>query len=81
MMNADQKRASFSATPVFAGLRQVTNEIEEARQYPILADRIQQDRCFLLSSYESVLVAHPIRALGVEDADVEKNRKTTASSE
>jgi hypothetical protein len=33
MMNADQKRASFSATPVFADLRQITNEIEEARQY------------------------------------------------
>jgi len=81
MTNADQKRASFSATPVFAELRQVTNEIEEARQYSILANRIQQDRGFLLSSYESVLLAHPIRALDVEDADVEKNRKTTARSE
>jgi hypothetical protein len=37
MMNADPKRASFSATLVFADLRQVTNEIEEARQYSILA--------------------------------------------
>ena len=81
MMNADQKRASFSATPVFAELRQLTNEIEEARQYSILADDIQQDRCFLLLSYESVLLAHRIRALDVEDAEVEKNRKTTARSE
>jgi len=30
MMNADQKRASFSTTPVFAELRQATNEHEEA---------------------------------------------------
>jgi len=81
MMNADQKRASFSTTPVFAELRQVTNELEEAHQYSILADGIQQDRCFLLSSYESVSLAHPIRALDVEDADVEKNRKTIARSE
>ena len=81
MMNADQKRASFSATPVFAELRQVTNELEEAHQYSILADGIQQDRCFLLSSYESVLLAHPIRALDVEAADVEKKRKTTDRSE
>ena len=81
MMNADQKRASFSATLIFAELRQLTNEIEEARQYSILADDIQQDRCFLLLSYESVLLAHPTRALDVEDADVEKNRKTTARSE
>jgi len=58
MMNADQKCASFSATPVFAELRQVTNELEEARQYSILEDGMQQDRCFLLSSYESVLLAH-----------------------
>jgi hypothetical protein len=58
MMNADQKRASFSATPVFAELRQVTNELEEARQYSILADGNQQDRCFLLAPYESVLLAH-----------------------
>jgi len=49
MMNADQKRASYSATRVFAELRQVTNELEEARQYSILADG-NQDRCFLLSS-------------------------------
>jgi hypothetical protein len=57
MMNEDQKRASFSATPVFAELRQLTNEIEEARQYLILAGGNQQNRCFLLSSYESVLLA------------------------
>jgi hypothetical protein len=81
MMNADQKRASFSATPVFAELRQVTNELEEARQYSILVDVIQQDRCFLLSSHESVLLAHRIRALDVEDVDVERNRKTTDRSE
>jgi hypothetical protein len=81
MMNAGQKRASISATLVFADLRQVTNEIEEAHQYSILADGIQQDRCFLLSSHESVLRAHRIRALDVEDADVEKNRKVTARSE
>jgi hypothetical protein len=62
MMNADQKRASFSATPIFADLRQVTNELEEARQYSILADGIQQDRSFLLSSYESVLLAPNSRA-------------------
>jgi hypothetical protein len=80
-MNPAQKRASFSATPVFAELRQVTNEIEEARQYSILANGIQQDRCFLLLSYESVLLAHPIRALDVEAADVEKKRKTTTRSE
>ncbi|HLJ92294.1 MAG TPA: hypothetical protein VKU02_03790 [Gemmataceae bacterium] len=78
-MNADQKRASFSATLVFADLRQVTNETEEA--YSFLVDGIQQDRCFPLSPYESVLLAHQIRALDVEDADVEKNRKTTARSE
>ena len=78
MMNADQKRASLSATPGFAELRQATNELEEARHYSILADGIQQDRCFPLSSYESVLLAHPIRALDVDDADVEKNRKTIA---
>ena len=81
MTNADQKRASFSATPVFVELRQATNELEEARQYSILADGIQQDRCFLLSSYESVLLARRIRALDVKDADVEKNRKTIARSE
>jgi hypothetical protein len=81
MTNADQKRASFSATPVFAEIRQVTNELERARQYSILAHVIQQDRCFLLSSHESVLLARRIRALDVADADVEKNRKTTARSE
>jgi hypothetical protein len=32
MMNAGQKRASISATLVFAGLRQVTNGTAEARQ-------------------------------------------------
>src|SRR5579872_5051830 len=56
MMNADQKRASFSATPVFAELRQVTNETEEAHQYSILVDDIQQGRCFLLSSYDAASV-------------------------
>jgi hypothetical protein len=81
MMNADQKRASFSAMLVFAELRQLTNEDEDARQSSILADGIQQDRCFLLSSYESVLLVHRIRALDVEDADVETNRKTIARSE
>jgi len=82
MMNAGQKRASFSATPVFAELRQATNELEEARHYSILANGIQQDRCFLSSSYESVLLAHRIHALDVvEDADSEKNRKTDARSE
>jgi hypothetical protein len=64
MMNEDQKRASFSATPVFAELRQLTNEIEEARQYLIL----------------SIACAHK-GALGVEDADLEKNGKTTARSD
>jgi hypothetical protein len=78
MMNAGQKRASFFATPVFAEIRQATNELEEARHYSILADGIQQDRCFLLLSYESVFLAHPIRALDVDDADVEKNVKTIA---
>jgi hypothetical protein len=63
MMNADQKRASFSATLVFAKFRLVTNELEEARQYSILADGNQQDRCFLLSSYESVLLAHTMARL------------------
>jgi hypothetical protein len=81
MMNVGQKRASFSATPIFAEFRQVTNELEEARQYSILADSIQQDRCFLLSSYESVLLAHRIRGLHVEDAAVEKHRMTIARSE
>ena len=81
MMKAGRKRASNSATLIFADLRQATNELEEARQYSILADGIQQDRCFLLLSYESVLLAHRIRALDVEDADVEKNRKTIARSE
>jgi len=59
MMNADQKRASISATLVFADLRQVTNEPDEARQYSIFADDIQQDRCFLLPSYESVFACAP----------------------
>ena len=77
-MNAGQKRASISATLIFADLRQVTNGIEEAHQYSILADDIQQDRCFLLPPYESISLAHLIRALDVEDADVEKHRKTTA---
>ena len=77
MMNAGLKRASISATLIFADLRQVTNEIEEAHQYSIHADAIQQDRCFLLSSYGSTSLANPI-ALDVEDADVEKHTKTTA---
>jgi hypothetical protein len=81
MMKAGRKRASNSATLIFADLRQATNELEEARQYSILADGIQQDRCFLLLSYESVLLAHRIRALEFEDGDVEKNRKTIARSE
>jgi hypothetical protein len=81
MMNAGQKRASISATLAFADLSQVPNELEAARQYSILADGIQQDRCFHLSPYESVLLAHRIRALDVEEADVEKNRKTSARSE
>jgi hypothetical protein len=81
MMNADQKRASFSATTVFAELRLLTNELEEARQYSLVAYGVQQDRCFLLSSYDSLLLARRIRALDVADADVEKNRKTTARSE
>jgi hypothetical protein len=63
IMNADQKRASFSATPVFAKFRLATNELEEARQYSILADGNQQDRCFLLPSYESVLLAHTMARL------------------
>jgi hypothetical protein len=78
MMNAGQKRANISATLVFADQRQVTNEIEEAHQYSILTDYIQQDRSVLLPSYESTSLAHPIRALDVEDADVEKHSKTTA---
>jgi len=78
MMNAGQKRASISATLVFADLRQVTNEIEEAHQYSILADDVQQDRCFLLTSYESTSLAHPMGARDVEDAGVEKHRKTNA---
>jgi hypothetical protein len=65
----------------YACLRQATNGIEEARQYSIFADGILQDRCFVLSSYETVLLAHRIRALDAEDADVEKNSKTTARSE
>src|ERR1700686_4484202 len=59
MMNAGLKRASISATLVFADLPQVTNGIAEAHQYSILADDVQQDRCFLLSSYESTSLAHP----------------------
>ena len=58
MMNAGRKRARISAALVLADLRQVTNEIEEAHQYSILADAIQRDRCFLLSSYESVSLAY-----------------------
>jgi hypothetical protein len=57
------------SSPTYASF---TNELEKARQYSILADGIQQDRCFLLSSYESVLLAHPIRALDAEDVDVER---------
>jgi len=75
MINAEQKCASISATLVFAKLRQLTNELEEAHEPSMLAVGIQQDRCFLLSSYESVLLARPTRALDVEAADVEKKRK------
>ena len=50
--------ARISAALVFADLRQVTNEIEEAHQYSNLADAIQRDRCLLLSSYESVSLAY-----------------------
>jgi hypothetical protein len=53
-----QKRASISATLVFAGLRQVTNGIEEPHQYSILADDIQRDRSVLLPSYKSTSLAH-----------------------
>ncbi|MGA7073539.1 hypothetical protein [Bradyrhizobium sp.] len=66
-----QKRTSISATLVFADLRQVTNEIEEAHLCSILADGIEQDRRFLLSLYESTSLAHN-SALDVEDVDVEK---------
>lgn len=59
MMNAGQKRVSISATLVFADLRQVTNELEEAHQYSIFADEIQQDRSVLLPSYASPSLAHP----------------------
>jgi len=78
MMDAGQKRASISATLVFADLRQVTNEFEEAHQYSILADDIQQDRSVLLSWYESTSLAHN-GAIDVEEADVEKYRQTRTS--
>jgi hypothetical protein len=60
MMNPCPKRASISATLVFADLRQITNGIAEARQYSIQADDVQLDRCFLLSWYESTSLARPI---------------------
>jgi hypothetical protein len=60
MMNAGLKRASISATLVFADLRRITNGIVEARRYSILADDVRLDRCFLLSSYESTSLARPI---------------------
>lgn len=60
MINADPKRASLSATLVFADLRQVTNGIAKARRYSILKDDVQLDRCFLLSSYESTSLGRPM---------------------
>ena len=60
MMNAGLKRASISATLVFADLRHVTNAVAKARQYSILADDVQQDRRFLLSPHESTSLARPI---------------------
>jgi hypothetical protein len=60
MMNAVPKRASISAILIFADLRQVTNRIAEAHHYSILADDVQPDRRFLLSSHESTSYGRPI---------------------
>jgi|SRR5258706_6989321 hypothetical protein len=60
MMNAGPKRASISAILIFADLRQVTNRIAEAHHHSILADDVQPDRRFLLSSHESTSHVRPI---------------------
>jgi hypothetical protein len=60
MMNAGPKRASISAILIFADLRQVTNRIAEAHHHSILADDVQLDRRFLLSSHESTSRVRPI---------------------
>jgi hypothetical protein len=60
MMNAGPKRASIFATLIFADLRQVTNRTAEARHHSILADDVQPDRRFLLSSHESTSHVRPI---------------------
>jgi hypothetical protein len=59
-MNAGPKRASIFAILIFADLRQLTNRIAEARHHSILADDVQLDRRFLLSSHESTSRVRPI---------------------
>jgi hypothetical protein len=60
MMNAGPKRASISAILIFANLRQVTNRIAETHHHSILADGVQPDRHFLLSSHQSTSHVRPI---------------------
>lgn len=60
MMNAGPKRASISAILIYADLRQAANRIAETRHHSILADDVQPDRRFLLSSHESTSRVRPI---------------------
>jgi hypothetical protein len=60
MMNAGPKSVSISAMLIFAELRHVTNGIAKAHHRSIFADDVQQDPRFLLSSYGSTSLAHPI---------------------
>jgi hypothetical protein len=78
MMNAGPKRASISAILTFADLRQVPNTIAEAHQYSILADDVQPDRRFLLSSHESTSYGRPIARSTLRALTWKKPRRTTA---
>ena len=85
MMNAGPKRASTSAILIFADLRQVTNRIAEAHHHSILADDVQPDRRFLLSSRESTSHVRPIarsalRALTCKGPGRRQKRTSVACS-
>ena len=57
-MNANAK--GIFATLIFADLRQITNRTAVARHHSILADDVQPDRRFLLSSHESTSHVRPV---------------------
>jgi hypothetical protein len=69
----------------FADLRQVMNRIAEAHHRSILADDVQPDRRFLLSSYESTSHVRPIarsalRALTCKGPGRRQQRTSVACS-